>query len=922
MKSFLRRDGVVILIYILLALVLTYPLIAHLDTHVPGRGVDDPALTWNQWWLKFSIFNLGASPLYSDYIYYPLGVNLVADTSTFLNGVLSLPLQFLFGVIVATNLLVYFALVAGGYGTFLLARETLGVARHNIESDIAAAIAGAFYAFGAWHINYVAAGHLMLLSNEWIPFFALYLIRSDKARWKNGALAGLFFALTAWTELTFIPFIATLTVLYVVYVIASGFREAISAMRFGDCFVGTPALPGGAREDRLRATLAPHPFGSAGVASLFVRVHPRPTILNLSTFAIIAIIGVSPLLVSLLADTLRYGYYIAPGQGRVQVFSAEPISFFVPSFTHPLVGALGNALTNANTSYAFVGYAALILAALGFIFQRASRDARFWCAAAIFFALILLGPTLIVAGQNTNVPMPFALVRAIPFVNANRYPVRFNAMLMLALTPLIAFGAARLMQRRRTVILSALVALLALEQLAFPIPLTDLRAGAIFQTIRDEPGDFTVLDLPLGWRDSVAIQGALDYKAQFLQTIHEKRLIGGLVSRHPNFKYQYFLELPVINSLIALENGREIDEARRAQDRARAPTVLRFFDIRYVEAHRALTDARVLEYARDLFSLTEIYRDDERIVYRVAPQILPNKIDLGNETARLYFDDAWGRLQFSAEGLAYRWATRSDSQIWLPLEPRAQTITFRLRGARARQNLVVRVNGRDLATLALSDAWQDYAVSVPADALRASLNEFVFATDTMPVAAIRMDEYAIGDTGVIAPVDIAATGAGFDAGRFGEIFVAGKNVLGSRAERSGVEGRRGYHLAAINPQSGAVERVASFDTFADAVDSARLAQFIADLPRGEIVAGVAVDDVSKNLQPSAVDALRSIGVEGDLRFQFRAGHAFIGVKGAQPGQVAEQTDGRLPANVAVGKNVASDRAAFALSAIQIEEPPR
>ena len=71
-----------------------------------------------------------------------------------------------------------------------------------------------------------------------------------------------------------------------------------------------------------------------------------------------------------------------------------------------------------------------------------------------------------------------------------------------------------------------------------------------------------------------------------------------------------------------------------------------------------------------------------------------------------------------------------------------------------------------------------------------------------------------------------------------------------------------------------------------------------------------------------MDALRSIGVEGDLRFQFRAGHAFIGVKGAQPGQVAEQTDGRLPANVAVGKNVASDRAAFALSAIQIEEPPR
>jgi hypothetical protein len=157
-------------------------------------------------------------------------------------------------------------------------------------------------------------------------------------------------------------------------------------------------------------------------------------------------------------------------------------------------------------------------------------------------------------------------------------------------------------------------------------------------------------------------------------------------------------------------------------------------------------------------------------------------------------------------------------------------------------------------------------------------------------------------------VDIAATGAGFDAGRFGEIFVAGRSVI---------ESRRGYHLVAVNPQSGAVDHVMVFDTFANAGESTRLAQFIAGLPQGEIVAGVAIDDVSQNLQPSAIDALRSIGVEGDLRFQFRAGHAFIGVKGTQPGQALEQVDGRFPANVAVGKNVASDRVAFALGEIRM-----
>jgi hypothetical protein len=287
-RSFLRRDGVVIAIYLLLAVGLTWPLAANLTTHVAGRGVDDPALAWNLWWLKFSLFNLDTLPLYTNYLYYPLGVNLVADTSTFLNGIISLPIQFLFSVIVANNLTIYFALVLGGYGTFLLAREIL--ARQQIGNDFAAAIAGAFYAFGAWHINYVAAGHFMLLSNEWIPFYALYLIRCEKGTWKNGALAGFFFALTAWTELTFIPFVAVLTALYVIYQVARLGRG------WQQIFVD--------KKEEL-----------AG----FIRINLRPVLLNLGVLGVVALIGVSPLLVSLFADSLKYGYYIAPEIGRAHV---------------------------------------------------------------------------------------------------------------------------------------------------------------------------------------------------------------------------------------------------------------------------------------------------------------------------------------------------------------------------------------------------------------------------------------------------------------------------------------------------------------------------------------------------------------------------------------------------------------------------
>ncbi len=858
----LRRDFAVLVIYFFLALIFTYPLILHFDTHGVGHGVDDPAQTWALWWVPYSIFHLGLSPLTSDYVFYPTGLNLVAYTPTFLNGILSIPLQFLSSVVVAQNLIVLFALITSGYGAFLFAREML--MRCHAHNDFAAALAGAVYAFGAWHINYLVAGHFMLLSNEWIPFFALYLVRLDQPRWRNGVLAGFFVALTAWTELTLALFLAILAALYGVYLAFAQRRVLFSKM--------------------------------------FAR--------NVVALGIVAGIGTSPLALNLLLDSLRYGYYLSTGVGRPQIFSAELISFFVPSAQQPILGAAANALTNANTSYAFIGYAVLALAAIGFYFYRATHGARLWLGFVFIFAVLMLGPTLIVNAQNTNIPLPFALLRAIPVVNANRYPVRFNVMLMLALVPLVALGAARVLQMRRGgFVLAGLIVFSAFEQLVAPIPLADLRVPAAYQIIRDTPGDFAILDLPIGWRGSITMNGKLDDKAQFYQTDHHKRLLGGITSRIPQFKTQYVTTAPVIGSLIALEEGRQVDDARRARDRELAPAVLGFFDIRFVELNRALTDSAVADYAREVLPLTEIYRDETRIVYRVSEKKSAPIISARDEIAALYFDDGWGRAQ-SANGVDYRWATRGDSAIWLPLEPRAQTITFRLRGAHARQAVNVYVNENFVAEIQLSDTWENYSLPIPASALRASLNEFVFATDTSTINATRVDDYTIGDTGVVSPVDLAATGAGFDAGKFGEIFVAGKNVI---------ENKRGYHLVALNPQTGAVERVALFDTLTDAHESARLAQFIAELPRGEIVAGVAVDDVSGKLQQTAVEALHSIGVESDLRFQFRAGQALIGVKGAQPGQALESVDGRLPANVSVGKNIAGDRAAFALAEIQIEK---
>src|SRR5512135_2359828 len=98
-----RADLFALVAYFLLAIVLTYPLILHFTTHVTGDGSDDPALAWNLWWVRYALFDLGRNPIYTDYMFFPIGLNLAFYTLTYLNAFLSLPLQFTFGLIPAAN---------------------------------------------------------------------------------------------------------------------------------------------------------------------------------------------------------------------------------------------------------------------------------------------------------------------------------------------------------------------------------------------------------------------------------------------------------------------------------------------------------------------------------------------------------------------------------------------------------------------------------------------------------------------------------------------------------------------------------------------------------------------------------------------------------------------------------------------------
>jgi hypothetical protein len=150
----------------------------------------------------------------------------------------------------------------------------------------------------------------------------------------------------------------------------------------------------------------------------------------------------------------------------------------------------------------------------------------------------------------------------------------------------------------------------------------------------------------------------------------------------------------------------------------------------------------------------------------------------------------------------------------------------------------------------------------------------------------------VGQTGVVSPVEITVNSAGASAGDFAYITVDGKDASTHR---------RGYNLAVMDPTTGAVAQRAGFDTFANEFESQDMVNFIEVIPDGHIVAVAMKGDGGAHLTEAAVEALRSLGAQLDLRTTEGLSHAIVGVKGAAPGSALESS-GEGNSYLHVGKN--------------------
>lgn len=908
MARLLRKKAfthsLVIALYAALTLILTYPLVTHFTTHVPGTDIwafDEYTFVWNLWWFKHSLLNLHSNPLFSSYIFYPLGISLVLYTYNIFNALMSLPLQPFLSLPTISNLLVVFAFTFSGYGTYLLLRYLLQDKDTRADQRLlpihcAAFVGGLVYAFTSYHFVYAALGHYDMVSTEWIPFYILFLIKTVREPgWRNAILAGVFATMALLCEMIFGVFLALLTVIIV-------------------GFAGRRRLFGAALWRRLGALL-------------------------LTTVVTYLPVGYP------IAREFFKSEYALEGWGHSEKLLVDLFGFTTPTALHPLLGAEwtqeltmvreGTArFVDVNT--VFLGWVVIILALFATI--RYWRRARAWAVGAIASAVLAMGPLLHINGRSTfdldgllvNVPLPFVILHYIPIVKANRVPNRFSAMLMLCLAVLVGFATYAILCRlKRRAILLGVAAVLGLlvcfEHLPVPLPLTDARVPDLYYTLAEEPGDFAILEFPLGWRNSFGVFGVERTQAQYYQNVHQKRLPSGNISRNPPFTFDYFRRIPIFDSIAQLELYQELDSARVEQDKLLADELVYFFDIRYLVFQPVVRDrppysdtrSRVEEYVTQILPVEKIYEDQKGLtLYQVHQPPPPTQvnIDFGSDSVRLYQGEGWSRQEVIGDASG-NWAEARQARLFVPLrqigdcQMELRALAFAYDGA-PEQTVQVRINGHLLPDrLSVGAYWGTHTATLPGEYLKSGLNEIVlqFAYAASP-RDVLPGNFAVGETGVTSPVEITVNSAGPNAGSFAYITVNGEDASTHR---------RGYNLAVIDPQTGAVIETAGFDTWANEYEAQDLADFVRRIPDGYIVAVAVKDDAAANLTEGAVEALRSLGAQIDLRGTEHLSHAVIGVKGSAPGTALESS-GEGNSYLHVGRNPDDRTLAVAIDYVNFE----
>jgi hypothetical protein len=559
--------------YVVLALVLTWPLARGLGRDFPADLADPVLNSWIVAWgadhiLRFAAGEWGAFSGYWDAnIFHPSPLALAYSEHLFAQSLQAAPVYAATGnAVLCYNLLFLSTFVVSGLGLFLYLRDVTGKA--------AAAFAGGlFFAFTPFRFEQMP--HLQVMSFHWMPlvllavrrfvatgrpitlvlgtaallahnlscgyhmlFFAPFVVAyaffemsaqgqiGSGRRWVGLALGG---GLVAAVSLRFlVPYMelrlleATVRSRAVVEEFSADLAGWVTATP--RLVVWGPLLPGLDRpEGHLFPGAIPILLAALGIAAAVHgavrgRLPSRPPWPRLAAAAVIVLLGVG-------------AFDLLPGSATSLVWRGPAGLAVTPSG----LGALGLACLLAL---------AVLSARCRRLLARAPGTVTGFSAFACLFAVWLsLGPVPRAGGRELGVPGPYAwLYDLVPGFDGLRAPARYAAVAVLFLAVLAGLALARAGRLRFGALAAPLCgSLFLLESLSIPLPLNEGWGGpgvsappppghesepAVYSKVRALAPEAVLVELPLG-------ETVWETRAMYYSTRHWRRLVNGYSGHFP-----------------------------------------------------------------------------------------------------------------------------------------------------------------------------------------------------------------------------------------------------------------------------------------------------------------------------------------------------------------------------------------------------
>lgn len=522
-KSRIKEHILVLFFFVVLTLILTYPVITRITTHQAGDGGDGFQFMWNIWYVNRVLKEGGGitNIYYTDYQYYPNGTSLAFSTLSLTNTLfLAFPLTLITdNLVLIYNILFFLTFILAGYGMYLLVR-------YLVEDKIIAFLVGFAYSFSPLHMAW-GWGFLNLMSIQWTPFFFLFFFKMfEEKKMRNAVIAVIFLfflTLASWYHLLFAFLIAAPYFIY-------------------------------------KFITARHLFNK----NFFIRV---------AVFLFLFGIIISPFVVPVVSEYLEAekGYYTRPFYKTI-----TPLNYVLPSVFNSFWGE------NVKKLYPFSGggWALLdmvvspgyLVLFLSLFYLIKTRRHLFWFFVALFFFVLSLAPYF--AALTSFLKSLFAF-------NIICLPARFSFGVLFSLLLLFSFALqyfwpfwerkikekyAFLRNRTRMILGVTLFVILTVEYVAVPYPTTyehrkrEMRSAGEIGKVLQGPhpvfaDNFVVLSLPPHFICCYTEQFDL-----YLQTFHQKKITGGYVGLKSPESGQYLQELEYIVQVADADKFQEFLE--------------------------------------------------------------------------------------------------------------------------------------------------------------------------------------------------------------------------------------------------------------------------------------------------------------------------------------------------------------------------